>query len=183
MRPMLVVSAGATLLLIASGAGWAAGRSRTKGTESAADTTKDKETPASFNKTFQWEDKVVGPKTKGVDHEKIAAMQEQARREDAAKRRDEGNGRAKKPARAEGISAPATAKLPTMDIEKPAPARSPVRKAAYTQPKQHDALDNLLAENGVGGGDEPSGREGLGKVLGTSSPSRAKHKHARHRHH
>ena len=170
MRPMLAVSAGISLLLLAAGPGWAGGRSRTKGTESAADTTKDKETPASFNKTFQWEDKVVGPKDKAVDRDKIAAMQEQGRREDAAKRRDEGNGRTpRRPARAEGISAPATARrLPTMDIEEAGGGAGYVRKAAYTQPTQHDALDNLLAENGVGGGDEPSGREGLGKVLGTS---------------
>jgi hypothetical protein len=181
MRPILVVS----LLLIAAGTGWAGEKSRTKGAASA-DSGKDKETPASFNKTFQWEEKVVGPKDKGVDHQKIAAMQEQARREDAEKRRQDaaGTGRSKKPSRAEGVAAPATATLPTMDIEKAPPARSPVRKAAYVQPKQHDALDNLLAENGVGSGDDASGRDGLGKVLGTSGSShRAKHaKHARHRH-
>ncbi|HEX4406769.1 MAG TPA: hypothetical protein VH560_18145, partial [Polyangia bacterium] len=157
MRPMLAVTAGASLLLIAAGSGWAGGkvsksnksnRSNTTGGESAADAGKDKETPASFNKTFQWEDKVVGPKTNRIDHDKIAAMQEQGRREDAAKRREP-------PKKAEH-AAPAVAKLPTMDIEKPMsmPARSPVRKAAYTQPKQHDALDNLLAENGVGASDD-----------------------------
>ena len=181
MRPILVVS----LLLIAAGTGWAGEKSRTKGAVSA-DSGKDKETPASFNKTFQWEDKVVGPKDKGVDHQKIAAMQEQGRREEAEKRRQDaaGAGRSKKAARAEGVAAPATATLPTMDIEKPAAARNPVRKASYTQPKQHDALDNLLADNGVGSGDEPSGRDGLGKVLGTSGRShKTKHaKHARRRH-
>ncbi|HSZ80963.1 MAG TPA: hypothetical protein VLA14_01715 [Polyangia bacterium] len=176
MRPMLAVTAGASLLLIAAGSGWAGGKvskSKTKGGESVADAGKDKETPASFNKTFQWEDKVVGPKTKGVDHDKIAAMQEQGRREDAAKRREP-------PKKAER-AAPAVAKLPTMDIEKPMAARSPVRKAAYTQPKQHDALDNLLAENGVGANDDASGHDGLGKVLGTSGKRHGKpHKRARH---
>jgi hypothetical protein len=176
MRPMLAVTAGASLLLIAAGSGWAGGKvskSKTKGGESVADAGKDKETPASFNKTFQWEDKVVGPKTKGVDHDKIAAMQEQGRREDAAKRREP-------PKKAER-AAPAVAKLPTMDIEKPMAARSSVHKAAYTQPKQHDAVDNLLAENGVGANDDASGRDGLGKVLGTSGKHHGKpHKRARH---
>jgi hypothetical protein len=173
MRPMLAVTAGASLLLIAAGSGWAGGKSKTKGGESVADAGKDKETPASFNKTFQWEDKVVGPKPKGVNHDKIAAMQEQGRREDAAKRRDP-------PKKAER-AAPAVAKLPTMDIEKPMAARSPVRKASYAQPKQHDALDNLLAENGVGSNDDASGRDGLGKVLGASGRHHGKpHKRARH---
>jgi hypothetical protein len=176
MRPMLAVTAGASLLLFAAGSGWAGGKvskSKPRGGESAADAGKDKETPASFNKTFQWEDKVVGPKTNRIDHDKIAAMQEQGRREDAAKRREP-------PKKAEH-AAPAVATLPTMDIEKPMAARSPVHKAAYTQPKQHDALDNLLAENGAGTNDDASGRDGLGKVLGTSSKHHGKpHKRARH---
>jgi hypothetical protein len=194
MRPMLVVSAGVTVLLLASGAGWAGGRNNRQGPVGAADSGKEKE-PASFNKTFQWEEKVVGPKDKGVNRDKIAAMQEQGRREDAAKQREP----ARKPARTQGVNGPATSTIPTQDIEKPAPAgsvRAPLRKASYTPPKSHDEIDNVLAENSGGAGSD-EGREGLGKVF-ASSPSNthsrslassgthratkhAKHARARHR--
>jgi len=189
MRPMFAVTAGISLLLLVSGTGWGQGRNRTKG--AAPEAGKDKEVPAGFNKTFQWEEREVGPKNKGVDHDKIAAMQAEARREDAAKKRDEmAGGHKRETPRADGISGPATATLPTMDIEKPAPAgsvRSPMKKASYTPPpRQHDAIDNVLAENGVG--DSSSSSEGLGSVLGTpthkASPAkRSGHakKHARAR--
>src|SRR5260221_6596364 len=141
MRMIFAVSAG-VVLLTAAGAGWAGPNG--KGPKDVA--SKDKE-PASFNKTFQWEEKVVGPKDKGVDHDRIAAMQEQGRREEAAKRREP----AKKAQRTEGINGPASAVIPTQDIEKPAPAgggaRSSVRKASYTEPKPHHAIDDALAEN------------------------------------
>jgi hypothetical protein len=68
MRPICALSAGVTLLLVTSGMGWAG--------EKSNDTAKNKETSAAFNKQFQWEEGVVGPKTKGVDHDKIEAMQE-----------------------------------------------------------------------------------------------------------
>jgi hypothetical protein len=195
MRPMFVVSAGVTLLLIASGTGWAGARNRAKGASSVTDSGKEKETPPAFNKTFQWEENVVGPKDKGVDHEKIAAMQERGRREDEAKRRDQMSGHAnKKAARADGITGPATATLPTMDIEKPAPAgsvRSPMKKASYTPPRSHDDIDNVLAENGVGSssGSESGSSDGLGGVLGGPSrahgggPSRAHVRTTASRHH
>jgi hypothetical protein len=195
MRPMFVVSAGVTLLLIAAGPGsaLAGGRGRARSAQSAADAGKDKETSASFNHQFQWEEKVVGPKDKGVDHEKIAAMQEQGRREEQAKRRDQGTGQPKKTPRADGIGGPASATLPTMDIEKPAPAgsiRSPVRRASYTPPpRHHDDIDNVLAENSAGSAsDSPSGQDGLSKLLASPSRAsarpaakRAKHSRARHR--
>jgi len=170
MRPMLAVSAGVSLLLLASGAGWAGAKNR-QGASSVAESGKEKE-PASFNKTFQWEEKVVGPKEKRIDHDRIAAMQEQGRRDDAAKRREP----AKKPARAEGVNGPASSVIPTQDIEKPAAARSPMRKASYTPPKQPDAIDNVLAENSAGGSDD--GRDGLGKVFGGSSKHHQLTKHA-----
>lgn len=182
MRPMFAVTAGVSMLLLVSGTGWAGGRgNRTKG---GAETGKDKEVSASFNKQFAWEEKVVGPKDKGVDHDKIAAMQEQGRREEAAKKRDEmAGGHKKAPPRADGITGPATASLPTMDIEKPAPAgsvRSPVRKAAYTPPpKAHDDIDNVLAANGVGDGSSAA-TEGLNSVLG--SPKKVAHPAKRARH-
>jgi hypothetical protein len=175
--------AGVSLLLIASGAGWAAGKNRSSASSggSTAEASKDKE-PASFNKTFQWEEKVVGPKDKRIDHDKIAAMQEQGRREDAAKRR-EGPKKEKRPA---GVNGPAASVIPTQDIEKPLPASSvrsaPVRKASYSPPKQPDAIDDVLAENGVGSGD--AGNGGLGSIIGPAKHKPAgKHagKHARHR--
>jgi hypothetical protein len=180
MRPMFSVTAGVSLILLVSGTGWAGGRNRAKG--SAPDSGKEKEVSASFNKQFQWEEKVVGPKDKGIDHDKIAAMQEQGRREEAAKKRDEMAGGHKKAApRPDGITGPATASLPTMDIEKPAPAgsvRSPVRKASYTPPpRQHDDIDNVLAENGIGDGSSAAS-EGLNSVLGKSSKPARPAKHA-----
>jgi hypothetical protein len=175
MRPMLAVTAGVSILLLASGAGWAGGRAR------QAESSKDKEAaPASFNRTFQWEEKELGPKDKGVDHNKIAAMQERARQEDAAKRREP----PKKPEHTAGVNGPASSVIPTQDIEKAHEVRTPVRKASYTPPKQRDAIDNVLAENGVGSSDD-SGREGLGKVFASSPKHKpAKHaaKHARARH-
>jgi hypothetical protein len=178
-RFTLAVSAGVSLFLVA-GAGWAGSRNKTRGGETVADSGKDKETPASFNKTFQWEEKVVGPKDKGINHDKIASMREQGRREDALKRTQP----PKKVARTEGINGPASSTIPTQDIEKPAPAgsiRTPMRKASYVPPKQPDALDNLLAENSGAGADDASGRDGLGKVFGgSSSKSHRVAKHAKH---
>jgi hypothetical protein len=179
MRPMFAVSAGITLLLIASGTGWAGARNRTVKAAPTADSSKEKETPPAFNKTFQWEEKVVGPKNKGVDHDKIAALQEQGRREDAARHRDEASGRSKKASRAEGVNGPATATLPTMDIEKAMPAGSihgPMKKASYTPPRQRDDIDNVLAENGVGS--DASSSQGLDNIIGRKH-HRATAKHAK----
>jgi hypothetical protein len=55
-----------------------------------------------------------------------------------------------------------------------------VRKASYTPPKQPDAIDNVLAENGVGSGD--AGHGGLGSIIGPSKHRQAKHP-KRHKHH
>src|SRR5579871_1585871 len=139
MRPMLAVSAGVSLLLLAAGPGWAGG-----GKKNAADSAKEKEAaPASFNKTFQWEEKVVGPKDKGVDHDKIAAMQEQGRRDEAARKQEP----PKRPVHTAGVNDPASSTIPTQDIERPHAVT--LRKASYAPaPKQHDELDSLLAENG-----------------------------------
>jgi hypothetical protein len=137
----------------------------------------------SFNRQFQWEDKVVGPKTKGVDHHKIAELQEQGRREEAARKQEP----PPKKSRAEGVAAPATATLPTMAIEKPAPASSikkPLKKAAYApeEPvRRRDAIDDILADQGTGprrdstaGG---SGRAGLSNVLAVDDSPRAAPRH------
>jgi hypothetical protein len=171
---MLAVSAGVSLLLLAAGPGWAGGKKST-------DSGKDKEAaPASFNKTFQWEEKVVGPKDKGVDHNKIAAMQEQGRRDEAARKQAP----PKKPVRTAGVNDPASSTIPTQDIEKPHAVT--LHKASYTPaPKQHDEIDNVLAENGVGSSSD-GGRDGLSKVFGGGSSGGAKHrvaaKHGKRRH-
>jgi hypothetical protein len=170
---MLAVSAGVSLFLLAAGTGWAGGR------KSAAESAKDKEAaPASFNKTFQWEEGVVGPKDKAVDHHKIAAMQEQGRREDA-------NRKPRKSERPTGVNGPASSVIPTQDIEKPHAVT--LRKASYTPPpkQQHDEIDNVLAENGVGTSSD-GGRDGLNKVFGggsggTKHKVAAKHGKRRHR--
>lgn len=119
----------------------------------AGDPTREKEVQSDgLRKQFQWEEKVLGPKDpKQVDHAKIAALQEQARREDANRPKTP-----QKTVRAEGIAAPASSTLPTMDIEKPAPAGSihyPGKKTAARAeaPKSHDAIDDFLAMNNSGG--------------------------------
>jgi hypothetical protein len=151
-----IAASTAVALLVATGAstGWA---QKGKKKDSA-------EVPASINKQFQWEDKVVGPKA-GIDKDKIAAIQEQGRREDQARKKEP----PKKQGRAQGVGAPATASLPTMDIEKPAaPSKKSKKVASSDGPRHRDALDNLLDEQGVkpdnpsGGG---TGDSGLGSVL------------------
>jgi hypothetical protein len=165
MRLKLPVSAAVAILVVsgatASWAGKGSGRGK-KSTEAVV--------PESVNRQFQWEEKVVGPKNQGVDHNKIAAMQEQARREDAAKKKLPPP---QKQSRTDGVSAPASATPPTMDIEKPAPAGS-VRKPATVAKKpaqewhRRDALDNLLAEEGAKPPPASSSRSsngGLGSIL------------------
>jgi hypothetical protein len=183
MRPICSLSAGVTLLLVTSGMGWAG--------EKSNDAAKNKEVSATFNKQFQWEEGVVGPRNKGVDHEKIAAMQEEGRREAEAKRRDKAAGHVPKVSRTEGINGPASAKLPTMDIEKAAPASSihgangSVKKASYTPPRQRDELDAVLAENRGSSADDSSGLAGLDRVLArktTRAGKTAKAARARRRH-
>jgi hypothetical protein len=168
---MLAVSVGVSLLLLASGPGWAGGKNR-QGAQ-AADAQKDKE-PASFNKTFQWEEKEMGPKTKGVNHAKIAAMQEQGRREDAERR----NAPARKAEHTQGVNDPGAPAIPTQDIEKATAVHLPAHKAAQTPKQQPDAIDNVLAENGVGTSND-SGRDGLNKVFGGSSKHKVAAKHAK----
>lgn len=177
MRPISAISAGVTLLLVTSGTGWA-------GERKSGDATKNKEvTSAAFNKQFQWEEGVVGPRTKGVDHDKIAAMQEEGRREREAKRQQQLSGHASKAERTEGVNGPASAKLPTMDIEKAAPAGSihgangSVRKASYTPPRQRDEIDAALAENRASS-DDTSGKSGLDRLL-SGKPVQARAKTAK----
>jgi hypothetical protein len=123
------------------------------------------EVSAGVNKQFEWENKVVGPK-EGIDKDRLAAIQEQGRREDAERKKAP----PKKQERAKGVDAAGSANLPTMDIEKaatPAPKKAP-KKVAAAEPKRKDSLDNLLDSEGVkpdnpsGGG---TGDEGLGSLI------------------
>ena len=74
-----------------------------------------------IDKQLEWENRVVGPKA-GINKDHLAAVQEQGRREEAERKKEP----PKKVGRAAGVDAPASAELPTMDIEKPS---SGTRKA------------------------------------------------------
>src|SRR5262245_56344500 len=102
-----------------------------------------KEMPASMSQQFEWENKVVGPK-EGLDQKRVAATREQGIREDEERKKQA-------PVKQKKVVAdPATATLPTMDIEKPAaPTEKKKKVAAAPAPRQKDALDNLLDEQGV----------------------------------
>jgi len=119
------------------------------------------EMPASINQQFQWEDKVVGPK-EGLDKDRVAATRERGLREEQERKN-------KPPEKVKKVVAdPASATLPTMDIEKPAaPTEKKQKKVASAPaPRQRDALDNLLDEQGVKP-NNPSGggSSGLASVL------------------
>ena len=164
MRLKLVVS---TALAVAVSV-FATGSWAQKGKKK--DASQQEVVPDSINRQFQWEEKVVGPKDKGVDHKKIAALQEQGRREDEARKKEP----PKKAQRAEGVDAPASSTLPTMDIEKPAVGvtKKP-KKVAAEAPRQHDALDNILSQE-TGKSDGFSDRDkkgGLGAILASDDGS------------
>jgi hypothetical protein len=161
-------SSAALALLIITGATSARAEKRKKSAASS-----NGEVPASVNKQFEWENKVVGPK-EGIDRDHLAAVQEQGRREDAERKKEP----PKKQERAKGVDAAGSANLPTMDIEKPAAA--PVHKqkkvAATEPPHQKDSLDNLLESNGVKGDNPSAGRtgsdDGLGSIVAADSGSK-----------
>src|SRR5262249_24145545 len=101
------------------------------------------EMSASMNKQFDWENKVVGPK-EGLDHDKVAATRERGIKEEQ-ERKARGPEKVKKV-----VADPSTATIPTQDIEKPAaPVERKKKVAAAKEPRQNDALDNLLDEQGV----------------------------------
>jgi hypothetical protein len=126
---------------------------------------KSGDVPDSINRQFQWEEGVVGPNEKKLDHKKIAAMQAAARKEDAAHKNEPTVKKTERPA---GVGAPSSATPPTMDIEKPAPvAARPSRPRAPVQaaPKTHDSLDQLLDSERDTGAGRSHGDGGLGKML------------------
>ena len=123
-----------------------------------------------INQQFQWEDKVVGPK-EGLDKDKVAATRERGIREEQ-ERKSEGPEKVKRV-----VAEPSTASIPTQDIEKPAaPVERKKKVAAAQAPKQRDALDNLLDEQGVKP-NRPSGGStgGLDSVFASDDkPSKGK---------
>ena len=133
----------------------------------------DKGGDDAISRQFKWEENVVGPNSKKLDRNKIAAMQEAARKEDAAHKNEP---KVKKTERPAGVGVPSSSTLPTMDIEKPAPvaARTPKpRPAVEKAPKTRDSLDALLdSEKDTGGGTHHSDG-GLGKVLAVGDRSPA----------
>jgi hypothetical protein len=130
------------------------------------------EMPASMSQQFQWEDKVVGPK-EGLDKDKVAATRERGIREEQERKN-------KPPEKVKrSVADPATATLPTMDIEKPAaPTEKKQKKVATAQPRQRDALDNLLEEQGVKPNNPSGGGSGGLDSVFASGDSGAKAKKA-----
>jgi len=127
------------------------------------------EMPASINQQFQWEDKVVGPK-EGLDKDRVAATRERGLREEQERKN-------KPPEKVKKVVAdPASATLPTMDIEKPAAPTEKKQKKVAQAPRQRDALDNLLDEQGVKPNNPSGGSSGLDSVLASGDKSSAKGK-------
>ena len=126
------------------------------------------EMSASMNKQFDWENKVVGPK-EGLDHDKVAATRERGIREEQERK-------AKGPEKVKKVVAdPSTATIPTQDIEKPAaPVERKKKVAAAPAPKQRDALDNLLDEQGVKPNRPTGGSTGLDSVLASDDKGSSK---------
>jgi hypothetical protein len=145
----------ATLFLASAGASSSFARGGKK--EAGSDV------PSAINKQFEWENKVVGPK-EGLDHDKVAATRERGLREEQERKNKAPEKKVKV------VNDPATATLPTMDIEKPnAPAEKKQKKVATAQaPRQRDALDNLLDEQGVKPNNPSGGSSGLDSVLASS---------------
>jgi hypothetical protein len=158
MRLHLAASTAVAFLILTSASFSSADKGKGKGKDSS-------EVSTNFNKQFEWEQKVVGPKS-GLDKDRVAAIQEQGRREEEARKKEP----PKKQERAKGVDAPATEALPTMDIEKPAaPPPKKQKKVVAEAPKQRDALDNLLDEQGVKPHTPPSGGDGLGSLLASGN--------------
>ena len=154
MRFFLAASV-ATTLLVGTGVTVSWAQKGKKGQDSP-------EMSANMKQQFEWEEKVVGPR-EGLDHKKMAAIQERGKREDEERKKEP----PKKVVRT--VAEPSTATLPTMDIEKAAAAPTKTKKAKVAEaPKQRDALDNLLDEQGVKPNRPPSGGDGLNSLLASS---------------
>ena len=154
MRLKIALSTAVALLIgVQAERGWAdKGQGKAK---------KDQEVSANFNKQFDWENRVVGPK-EGLDHDKLAAIQEKGRKEDEARKKEP----PKKVERAAGINEAGSVALPTMDIEKPAAKKQAAGKkeVAAAPVRRKDSLDNLLDEQGVKPYTPPSGKSSGGNA-------------------
>ncbi|HET6148441.1 MAG TPA: hypothetical protein VFH68_12990 [Polyangia bacterium] len=136
---------------------------------------KNADVPEGFNRQFKWEESVVGKNEKKLDHQKIAAMQAAARKEDAAHKNQP---TVKKTERPQGVGVPASSTLPTMDIEKAAPAGTvkqyKPRPVAVEPARRRDSLDQLLDSEKDTSSARPRRDGGLGKVLAISDNSPAR---------
>jgi hypothetical protein len=154
LQQMTLATSVAALLLAGSSAAFARGGKKDSG-----------EMPASINQQFQWEDKVVGPK-EGLDKDRVAATRERGIKEEQERK-------AKGPEKVKHtVAEPSTASIPTQDIEKPAAPVERKKKMAAAAPRQKDALDNLLDEQGVKP-NNPSGG-GLDSVFASDDKGAAK---------
>jgi hypothetical protein len=130
----------------------------------------DTAVPSAINQQFEWENKVVGPK-EGLDHKKVAATREQGIREEQ-ERKARGPEKVKRT-----VAEPSTASIPTQDIEKPAaPVERKKKVASAAAPKQRDALDNLLEEQGVKPNNPSGGGSGLDSVFASDDKGGSKGK-------
>jgi hypothetical protein len=160
LRQFTLATSVATLFLVGGGVSQSFARGGKK--EAGGDV------PSAINKQFEWENKVVGPK-EGLDKDKVAATRERGIREEQ-ERKNKPPEKVKKV-----VSDPATATLPTMDIEKPAaPTERKQKKVASSAPKQRDALDNLLDEQGVKPNNPSGGSSGLDSVLASDDKGSGK---------
>jgi hypothetical protein len=126
--------------------------------------------PSAVNQQFEWENRVVGPK-EGLDRDKVAATRERGLREEEERKKEVPKKKVKV------VNEPSTATIPTQDIEKPAaPVERKKKVAAAQAPRQRDALDNLLDEQGIKPNNPSSGgtSDGLGRVLASDEPARTK---------
>ena len=114
---------------------------------------------------------MVGPK-EGLDKDKVAATRERGIKEDQ-ERKARGPEKVKRT-----VAEPSTAAIPTQDIEKPAaPVERKKKVAAASAPRQKDALDNLLDEQGIKRHNPTagtSGGDGLNSVLASDDKPAAK---------
>lgn len=160
------VAAAITLLMVTAG-----GISHAKGSKK---TDSSGEVSTGIDKQMEWENKVVGPKA-GIDKNRLAAIQEQGRREEAERKKEP----PKKVGRAAGVDAPASSELPTMDIEKPSSGskKSP-KKVANAEPRRKDSLDSLLDSEGIKpdnpSGGRTGGDDGLGSLIASDGSSGGK---------
>ena len=143
----------AALLLAGSSAAFGRGGKKDSG-----------EMPASINQQFQWEDKVVGPK-EGLDKDRVAATRERGIKEEQ-ERKARGPEKVK-----HSVAEPSSSTIPTQDIEKPAAPVERKKKATAQAPRQRDALDNLLDEQGVKPNNPSGGGTGLDSVLASGDGS------------